>query len=60
LEGKVSVKVYDMKGELVDSFGTFNDAETRTLDYTLDVPQGLYLFVVQGGGGNFTKKVIIR
>lgn len=60
LEGKIDVKVYDMKGLLMDDFQTFCQSNTvLTYDMKSQV-EGIYLFVVTSKAGTMTKKVIIR
>ena len=58
--GKINVKVYDMKGALLDSFQTYNDLTTNSIQYSLDKNAGgLYFFVATGKEGSVTRKVII-
>ena len=59
-EGKAIVKVYDVSGSLVDSFETYNNGESKALEYALNVRKGLYFFVVNGGEGTLVKKVVIE
>ena len=59
-EGKVEVKVYDVMGNLVDEFETFNDTETKAMEYKLNGSKGIYFFVVNGKEGSMAKKVVIR
>ena len=59
-EGKVEVKVYDVLYNLVDDFETYNDTESRTLEYGLRSAKGIYFFVAIGKEGTITKKVVIR
>ena len=59
-EGKVEVKVYDVLGNLIDSFETYNDTESKTLEYNLRSAKGIYFFVVNGKEGTVAKKVVIR
>ena len=59
--GKINVKVYDMKGNLLDSFQTYNDLTTNSIQYSLNKNAGgLYFFVVTGKEGSVTRKVIIE
>lgn len=59
--GKINVKVYDMKGALLDSFQTYNDLTTNSIQYSLNKNAGgLYFFVVTGKEGSVTRKVIIE
>ena len=59
-EGKVDIKVYDVTGNLIDSFVTFNDSESNIIEYNLDGLNGLYFIVANGKEGTLAKKVIIR
>ena len=58
-DGKVEIKVYDVMGHVVDSFETYNDMGSNTLEYTLMHPKGMYFFVVNGKEGTIVKKVVI-
>ena len=60
LEGKVEVKVYDVTGNLIDNFDTYNDTEHNTLRYMLNGSKGLYYFVVVGKEGTIAQKVVVR
>ena len=60
LSGKVNVKVYNMSGNLVDSFETYNEMGHSTMTYSLKQhATGIYYFVATGKEGTITKKVII-
>jgi len=53
--------VYDMKGTWLDSFQTYNDLMTNSIQYSLDKNAGgLYFFVATGKEGSVTRKVIIE
>ena len=58
-EGKVGVKVYDVIGNLLDSFETYNDGESKSVEYQLHSSKGIYFIVANGKEGTLTKKVII-
>ena len=58
-EGKVEVKVYDVMGNLVDEFETYNNMGSNTLEYNLMNPQGMYFFVANGKERTIVKKVVI-
>ena len=59
--GKVSVKVYDMMGNLIDTIQTYNELESNTIQYNMDGrARGVYYFVATGREGTVTKKVIIN
>ena len=61
LTGKVSVKIYDMHGTLVDNIETYNDLSSKTLHYTLEHnTSGIYFLVATAKEGTITKKVIIE
>ena len=58
--GKVNVKVYDMRGGLLDDFQTYNESGSCTMPYDLKAcSNGVYFFVVVGEEGTMTKKVVI-
>ena len=58
--GMVDVKVYDVMGHLIDSFETFNDSDTKAMEYNLMGRKGIFFFVVNGKEGTVAKKVVIR
>ena len=59
--GKIDVKVYDMKGNLVDRFQTYNDLPDNTIPYeSKHYASGIYFFVATGREGLITKKVIVE
>ena len=61
LTGNVNIKVYDMKGNMVDNFNTFNSIGPNTLQYNMkDFSDGMYYFVISGKEGSVTKKVLIK
>ncbi len=61
LTGKVNIKVYDMRGALVDIIETYNDLDSKTLHYTLEhTSSGFYFFVATAKEGTIAKKVIIE
>ena len=60
LTGKVDIKVYDVMGNLLDSFVTYNDKVPTTLQYSLSGRKGLYFIVANGKEGTVTKKVVIQ
>ena len=59
-EGKVDLKVYDVMGNLIDNFMTYNDMDSKTLEYDLRARKGIYFLVANGKEGTIAKKVIIR
>ena len=58
--GKIDVKVYDMKGGMIDHFQTNNDSKDSIIPYELHHACGMYFFVVTGKEGTVTKKVIVE
>ena len=61
LTGKVNIKVYDMKGSLIDSFETYNDNGPSTYLYNMkNKSEGIYFFVATGKEGTVAKKVVIQ
>ena len=60
MEGKVEVKVYDVMGNLMDSFVTYNDMESRAMQYNLSGRRGIYFIVANGKAGTVAKKVVIE
>lgn len=58
--GKIDVKVYDMKGGMIDHFQTSNDSKDSIVPYELHHSSGMYFFVVTGREGTVTKKVIVE
>ena len=59
MEGKVEVKVYDVMGNLQDSFVTYNHKGIETLSYNLS-RNGIYFFVANDNEGSVVKKVVVR
>ena len=61
LTGKVNIKVYDMRGALIDVIETYNELDSKTLHYTLEyTSSGIYFFVATAKEGTIAKKVIIE
>ena len=60
LTGKVNIKVYDMRGALIDVIETYNDLDSKTLHYAMEhTSSGIYFFVATAKEGTIAKKVII-
>jgi hypothetical protein len=59
-EGKVEIKVYDVMGNLIDNFVTYNGMESKAMEYQLKGSKGIYFFVANGKDGTVANKVIIR
>ena len=61
LTGKTKVKVYDMKGALIDQFETDNINGPSSYIYQMNEPvDGVYFFVATSKEGTVAKKVIIK
>ena len=61
LTGKINVKVYDMKGTLIDQFQTFNGNGPCSYDYNMKAKaDGIYFFVATSKEGTVAKKVVIQ
>ena len=61
LSGKVNIKVYDMRGDLLDEFEIYNENGLNALTYSMkNSSNGIYFFVVTGREGILTKKVIVN
>ena len=61
LTGKIDLKVYDMKGILIDDFLTCNIGGSESLQYDMKHrAEGIYLFVATGKEATVSKKVIIK
>lgn len=61
MTGKVNMKVYDMRGTLVDVFEVNNEIGLDTFTYQIkDHADGIYFFVASGREGVLTKKVIVN
>jgi len=60
LTGKIDIKVYDMKGNLIDNIQTFNGLGAKSLLYNINRhTDGIYFFVATGREGTVAKKVVI-
>ena len=61
LTGKIKVKVYDMRGALIDDFETYNAMNSYSYTYQMrNRADGIYFFVATGKEGTIAKKVIIQ
>jgi hypothetical protein len=59
LSGSIEVKVYDMRGCLIDSFTTHSGTEVHSVDYSLKARgAGIYFFVATGKEGTVAQKVV--
>ena len=60
LTGDISLKVYDMKGTLVDEQRYLNHDEAYTLSYSLpQASPGIYFFTLHAKEGTLTKKIVL-
>ena len=60
LTGKISVKVYDMNGNLIDKFQANSEAGPSSMTYDMKrQAPGIYFFVANGKEGTVAKKVVI-
>ena len=61
LTGKIKVKVYDMRGALLDDFETYNTMSSYAYTYQMkNRVDGIYFFVATGKEGTIAKKVVIH
>ena len=61
LPGLINIKVYDMRGTLIDSFDAHNENGSGTYAYTMKKrTDGIYYFVATCKEGTVTKKVVIQ
>ena len=61
LTGKIDLKVYDMKGTLIDHLTTNSIGGPEKLQYNMQHrSEGIYFFVATGKEGTVAKKVIIK
>lgn len=61
LTGKVNVKVYDMRGTLLDKFETYSNNGFSSFDYNMkSKADGIYYFIVTAKEGSVSKKVVIQ
>ena len=60
MDGHVEVKVYDMRGTLIDHIQTENTTDKHSITYNLNAKaSGIYCFVATGRNGTVAKKVIV-
>ena len=60
MDGKLSIRVYDMKGNQIDEFETVSLGE-QTLHYDMHGrSSGIYFFVITSREGTVSKKVVIE
>ena len=61
LNGKVDMKIYDMRGTLIDHFEAANGYGDSTFEYDMKHnARGIYFFVATSKEGTMAKKVIIE
>ena len=59
LTGTIDMKVYDMRGTIIDHFQIYNSQGSLTCPYEMkDLSDGIYLFVATGKEGTLCKKTI--
>ena len=60
LTGKINVKVYNMNGNLIDSFQTSNEFGPSSMTYDMkhNAP-GIYFFIANSKEGTVAKKVVV-
>ena len=60
LTGKISLKVYDMNGNLIDKLQTSNEVGPSSMTYDMKhCAPGIYFFVANAKEGTVAKKVVI-
>ena len=60
LTGKIDIKVYDMKGTLIDQFDAHNSG-SGTYDYNMKgKADGIYFFVATSKEGTVARKVVVQ
>lgn len=60
MTGKIDIKVYDMRGVLIDQLQTFGTTEHHNLSYQCDTKgDGIYCFVATSKEGTLVRKVVI-
>ena len=61
LTGKIDLKVYDMRGTLIDNLTTYSIGGPETMLYDMKHrADGIYFFVATGKEGTVAKKVVVR
>ena len=61
LEGRSDIKVYDMRGVMIDNLQVINDNDEITIPYDMSgKADGIYFFIATNKEGTIAKKVIIR
>ena len=61
LTGKIDIKVYDMRGTLIDNIQTFSDMSSSSLLYDMSSrADGIYFLVATSKEGTIAKKVILQ
>lgn len=60
MEGRTSVKVYDMTGNQIDAFETHVNSNRYNYDYNMKkYAEGIYFFVISNNNRVLTKKVVV-
>ena len=61
LSGKIDLKVYDMRGNLIDRLSTYSIGDPETMQYIMKhCADGIYFFVAAGKEGTIAKKVVVK
>ena len=61
LTGKIQLRVYDMRGTLIDQLSTYSIGGPETMQYDMKHrADGIYFFVATGKEGTVAKKVVVR
>lgn len=61
LTGKIDLKIYDMRGVLIDQLSTYSIGGPETMLYDMKhQAEGIYFFVATGKEGSVAKKVVIK
>ena len=61
LTGNIDIKVYDMKGVLIDKLQISNTLDSATYPYNMkSSAKGIYFFVATGKEGTVARKVVIQ
>ena len=60
MEGRTSVKVYDMTGNQIDAFETHVNSNRYNYDYNMKkYAEGIYFFIISNNNRVLTKKVVV-
>ncbi|MBR1514786.1 MAG: PKD domain-containing protein [Bacteroidales bacterium] len=60
MRGRINVKVFDMKGNMIDTFETNVNSDQHSYEYNMKrYAEGLYLFVISDNQRSVTRKVVV-